>query len=134
MTIEIFVPGIPCGWARARGGKTTHHYTADKQRAAGEVIAYGAKAAMKGRPLVTGPVQFDLLVIYPWPKSWSLKKRDENWRKVSKPDLDNHLKLALDSLNGIVWHDDAQVCSATVTKRYGETPGLHITITPLCGE
>ena len=89
MAIEIFVPGIPCGGARARGGKTTHHYTADKQRAAGEMIAYGAKAAMKGRPLITGPVRLNLIAVYPWPKSWSTKKRAANPWKITKPDGDN---------------------------------------------
>ena len=131
MTIEIFVPGIPCGWARARGGKTTHHYTADKQRAAGEVIAYGAKAAMKGCPPLTGPVRLNLIAVYPWPKSWSAKKRAANPWKVTKPDADNLQKLPMDSLNGIVWVDDAQVCEWTGAKDYGEMPGLHITITPL---
>ena len=35
-----------------------------------------------------------------------------------KPDLDNYAKALLDALNGLVWLDDAQICSLEVTKSY----------------
>lgn len=37
---------------------------------------------------------------------------------VRKPDLDNFLKLVLDSLNGVLVEDDAQITSMTVKKRW----------------
>jgi Holliday junction resolvase RusA-like endonuclease len=35
-----------------------------------------------------------------------------------KPDLDNYAKALLDALNGLVWHDDAQICWLEVKKTY----------------
>ena len=47
------------------------------------------------------------------------------------PDLDNILKLTLDSLNGIAWVDDRQVSSVHCYKRYvryGEEPHIRVCI------
>lgn len=33
-----------------------------------------------------------------------------------RPDADNYAKCFLDALNGVAWHDDAQVTKLTVTK------------------
>lgn len=57
-----------------------------------------------------------------WPKSIPPKKRaipGANWR-CSVPDWDNLGKLVSDSLNGVVWTDDARVVSGHVWKRYGD--------------
>lgn len=37
---------------------------------------------------------------------------------TTKPDLDNLEKNIKDALNGVAWHDDAQVCDVTKKKRY----------------
>lgn len=45
-----------------------------------------------------------------------------------KPDADNIAKC-LDALNGVIWHDDAQVVECIVRKRYcsgGEQPHLNV--------
>jgi Holliday junction resolvase RusA-like endonuclease len=128
--IDFFVPGTPVAWARTRGGKTTKPFTGSAQRAAKQHIGWCAKLATPAC-IVKRPVELRVHVSYPWPKSWSAKKRSENTWKTSRPDADNHLKLVMDALNGILWHDDAQVCAATVTKRYSETPGLHVKIATL---
>jgi Holliday junction resolvase RusA-like endonuclease len=49
---------------------------------------------------------------------------------AKKPDADNISKIALDSLNGIVWVDDAQVVSLFIRKRYATEAGLDIVIRP----
>lgn len=36
--------------------------------------------------------------------------------KTSKPDLDNLAKAVMDSLNGVCWIDDAQVCRIVLSK------------------
>ena len=40
---------------------------------------------------------------------------------ITKPDLDNFQKMVLDSLNGVFWHDDAQIIRITAEKKYGES-------------
>ena len=43
--------------------------------------------------------------------------------KLSKPDIDNHIKYYLDSCNGIIWHDDAQVIRVEAWKVYEDEQG-----------
>lgn len=60
-----------------------------------------------GRPLLVGAVTVDITV-------------------CGKPrgDVDNLAKSILDALNGIAWHDDAQVMELKVRKADGEAPGV----------
>lgn len=52
--------------------------------------------------------------------------------KPSRPDLcDNLMKGLCDALTGVVWRDDAQICRVSSVKRYGDKPGIAITVTPL---
>lgn len=45
-----------------------------------------------------------------------------------KPDWDNVGKIVCDALNGVAFHDDAQVVKASVEKVYSEKPYLTVTI------
>jgi crossover junction endodeoxyribonuclease RusA len=58
------------------------------------------------------------------------KKRVE---MVVKPDLDKLIRATLDSLTGVLFHDDAQVVALTPhpTKQYGSPERVEITITAL---
>jgi len=87
---------------------------------------------MRGKERITGPVKADLTAVMQIPISWSRKNREKalngDIKPTSKPDVDNILKIALDSLNGIVYGDDKQVVEATIEKCYGEKPELIIRI------
>ena len=50
---------------------------------------------------------------------------------VVKPDLDNLVKAVLDALNDLAWHDDAQIIELHVSKKYVESPNIHINITEI---
>ena len=63
---------------------------------------HGWEPAPKGAEV---RVRIDLYA--PLPKS--RPRRVESEPFVVKPDVDNACKLALDALNGVAWHDDAQV-------------------------
>jgi Holliday junction resolvase RusA-like endonuclease len=75
-------------------------------------------------------ISVDVTAVYPIPKSATkaslaaiqagriLPKR--------KPDIDNVLKVVLDSLNGIAYKDDSQVVMVTGRKIYGHEPKLII--------
>ena len=45
-----------------------------------------------------------------------------------KPDLDNLAKSVLDALNGIAWHDDAQIVELHLGKTYVQSPHIFIQI------
>jgi len=51
-----------------------------------------------------------------------------------KPDLDNYAKAILDALNGIIWLDDAQICSLQITKSYNLKPTISVEIDHHQGE
>lgn len=73
------------------------------------------------------PVRAVIEVIQVIPKSWSKKKREAALQNHVAPtsrngDLDNIAKSILDALNQCVYHDDAQVTTLVISKRYGEEP------------
>lgn len=52
---------------------------------------------------------------------------------VTKPDLDNYLKLLEDAGNGYLWHDDSQIVTVSMGKRYaeaGEAPHIEMRVMP----
>jgi Holliday junction resolvase RusA-like endonuclease len=60
-------------------------------------------------------------------KSLQLRPDAPHWH-TSRPDVDNLTKFVMDALNGIFWHDDSCLARLEVTKQYGETPGVLVTI------
>lgn len=66
------------------------------------------------------------------PKSTSKKNRalmiERALRPVKKPDGDNIIKVVCDALNGVAYHDDAQIVDMIVRKYYAEAPKLVISI------
>lgn len=140
--VKILVPGIPQGKGRARafirrggrGAGTTGHYTPEKTRSYEGVIAAMAQAAMAGRALLTAPLLIEVIAVMPVPPSWPAWKRAAALRgevlPTTKPDLDNIEKALKDGFNQVVWRDDAQVVHCVKSKRYGDTPGVMVTVTP----
>ena len=129
--VSFFVPGEPRGKARPRvvsGHAYTPRETADYERMirlayTGEIIPQGV------------PVRISIVAVYSIPKRASKRQHDAmlaaEIRPTKKPDADNICKAVMDALNGIAYHDDAQICNMQVIKYYGTTPGLEITIGPL---
>jgi Holliday junction resolvase RusA-like endonuclease len=56
-----------------------------------------------------------------------LKETASKWQ-TGKPDADNLAKFVMDSLNGIFWKDDSQICELASSKLYDETPRTEILI------
>ena len=52
------------------------------------------------------------------PEKKQLKKNAPKQYHVARKDLDNMIKFVLDSLNGILYEDDAQICIINGTKIY----------------
>lgn len=66
------------------------------------------------------------------PKSVSKKNRalmiERALRPIKKPDGDNIIKVVCDALNGLAYHDDAQIVDMVARKYYAESPKLIISI------
>lgn len=123
----ITVPGPMRGKQRARVTKYGA-YTPPQTVAAEKAIGFIARTAQA--PLLLGSVDLMITITVEPPKSWNKRMKAEalsgRARPTSKPDLDNVVKLIGDALNGIAWHDDAQITSVTAAKVYG--PEAHTVI------
>lgn len=130
--IVITMDGIPAPKERARKGARGQFYTPSKTRKRENDLGWLAKGAMRGRPIITGPVSVTILAVFPVPASWSRAKQAGALlgatHHTARPDADNVWKLATDAMNKIVFKDDAQACEVRVFKRYGEKPSLTIEV------
>jgi Holliday junction resolvase RusA-like endonuclease len=129
------IEGEPLAWARAaRNGKFS--FTPRAQAVYMDVIRLAARREYGDSPPLQGPLAVRANFIFPWPKSWSEKKRRRpgaHW-KISRSDIDNLYKIIGDALGEVVWRDDAQVADLRVTKQYGLSGATYISVEPLTDE
>ena len=134
---QFTVLGEPRGKGRPRTRQAngeTWHYTPQSTREYENWIrdqyaiqCRGAEIIPKGTAIM---MQIDC--VYGVPESVS-KKRGKMMLSnlimpTKKPDADNVLKVVADALNGLAYHDDAQIVSATVRKMYGIEPMIKVWI------
>lgn len=126
---QFEVLGEPIGKARprvTRWGAYTPQKTVDYENK--------IKTAYTGG-FYEGYLKIDVKAYFKIPKSTSKKKKESmlmgKIKPDKKPDIDNVLKIVLDSLNKIAYKDDAQVIKASITKEYSDTPRIKITISEL---
>lgn len=83
------------------------------------------------------PLKVTITVVREIPKSFTNKKIELAIngfiRPITRGDVDNYAKTILDALNGIAYHDDAQVTDLEVFKRYGYKSYAEITISSVGG-
>lgn len=127
--MKFTVKGEPQGKARARTvtnkytGKTmsyTPHKTADYEELVR--LAYLKEASTENFIDREKPVSVSIVAYYGIPKSTSksraLRMVNGELLPLKKPDADNVAKIICDALNGLAWHDDAQVVDLAVHKVY----------------
>ena len=138
MKVDFKVYGNPQGKGRprfARRGNYVHAYTPEKTVAYEEEIQTAYLRQCENYCFGDAPVEFYVTAYYPIPKSVTKEKRMEinagQCRPTKKPDLDNVIKVIADSLNGIAYKDDAQICLIMIVKRYSDVPRLEIRIEDL---
>lgn len=100
------------------------------------VASNRARVSAKLEP-INDSVSVEAIAYMPLPTSWSKKRRTLAEmgviKHVTKPDCDNILKAVLDGMSigkhkkGL-YNDDVQIVSATVVKRYSETPRTEIKV------
>ena len=75
-----------------------------------------------------GELEADIKAYFIPPASTSKKKKEQMLKGeiayTHKPDLDNIVKILLDSLNGIAYDDDRQIVSLKIEKGYAEKAGV----------
>ena len=79
----------------------------------------------KGEKIPKG-IAINLVVQIYRPRPSSLPKKKVH--AVSRPDIDNYVKLVLDALNKYAWDDDGQVTILCASKKFGEPPRIEVDI------
>lgn len=133
MTLDFTVYGVPIpkGSMRAFVVKGRPVITSDNPRDLGtwlQEIAAGARAA--GAVPCEGPVEVMLTFRLPRPRS---RPKRAQWPD-KRPDIDKLIRAVMDSLTGLVWHDDGQVVAIRAVKVYvhattAPTPGVSVSVT-----
>lgn len=132
MAIVFEVPGEPRGKGRPRFNRHTGiTYTDDETRSyEKKIMAYYRQQLKDFRWTDETFVSVYVTAVYPIPKSATKSSiaaiKEGKILPKKKPDIDNVLKVVLDSLNGIAYKDDSQVVTVTGQKVYGEDPKLII--------
>lgn len=135
---SFFVPGDPQGKGRPRDNtKTGVHYTPSRTKAYERLIKTYFLCAGGSMLFPEGsPVALEVIAFFAIPKSFA------KWRRkaiedgavgyvMKKPDFDNIEKVVADALNGLAYHDDAQIVGARCRKIYGVRPGLLVRLVGL---
>ena len=134
MTLTIVVPGPPVGQGRPRFTRRGFAYTPPKTRTHAAYIKAMFAQKYPGHMPLEGPVEMEVIVVFPVPKSASKKRRQAMlWgheMPTKKPDSSNAMKLCEDALNGIAYRDDAQIVLSSVAKQYGTAAHTEIKIRP----
>jgi len=137
MKIAFQVLGEPVAKGRAkfcvRGGFAMAYTPKKTREAEGDFRTQSLK--YRPKELITSAIRLVIRVYKPIPKSMSKKNRlliEEDVLinniplPITRPDFDNYAKLVCDSLNGIFWKDDSQICDCVISKRYSNSPRVEI--------
>ena len=133
------VDGEPTPKGRPRfamGGRYPRAYTPkntkDAEKNIRDFYLYGEYVGIRPAEVIRKSLTVDL-EFYFEPKT-RLNEPAEKALKLGRlphkirPDIDNLVKLVLDALNGVAWHDDCQISSLTAIKKYAEKSKTKITI------
>lgn len=130
--IHIVIPGSPIALKRHRTTKTGHRY--DPSFEDKKDFLAKCMANRPNKPIIE-PVYLTAEFRFQRPKNHyrtgkyanELKDNAPYWH-IGRPDIDNLLKLIMDSLNGIFWRDDSQICKIETKKIYHDTPQVRLMI------
>ena len=133
--LELYVPGIPVPQPRSkatlRAGHVVVYNPNSRVTASGERVSNGtaeykalirqiAAAAYQGAPVAKKiPVRCSIEWVFPRLAEMNSRRHSPGRiRHPVKPDRDNLDKMVLDALTGILWINDACVCSGCLDKYY----------------
>jgi len=107
--LEVLI--VPVGWKQPGRGKGGQRFTLPNQRGYKMMVRAAWQAEYPQAPVLLGPVKMKVSVWMPRPKSMVFRRKPmpAYWHTVA-PDLTNIFKLTEDSLKGLAFKDDCQVC------------------------
>lgn len=114
-------------------GKYVQAYTPGKTKKFEKQIGEYYKTAAGGRkfdaatPIVVS-IMFGMKVPISLTKKAKADMLEGRRQHIVKPDLDNLVKAVLDGLNGIAWHDDAQIVELHISKKYVQSPHIFLSL------
>lgn len=120
--------------AHVHGKRASIHYAQGSGLAVWRNMVSAKAQEAWGETVYGGPMQIALDFHHQRPKSHykdlygTVKAQYIGARPSGPPDLDKLIRAILDSLTGVVWLDDGQVCSILASKSYGEHPGVTVTV------
>jgi Holliday junction resolvase RusA-like endonuclease len=140
--IEFFVPGIPAtsGSKKAFVNPKTGRAIVvpdnpEKQNTWMSDVKYYAQKAFNGIPVKREPFMFVMTFFFPRPqghygtgRNAGKVKPSAPKRPTGRPDLTKLTRAAEDALAGVIWTNDSQVVDQTVSKQYGDRPGVSVAI------
>ena len=126
----IVVLGEPQGKGRPRFGNG-HAFTPKRTREYEDLIA-DSYVSQHGEIFEEEPIDVTIRAYFRIPDSKPLRfKRAAKLGielPTKKPDIDNIVKVVLDSLNGVAYSDDKWIVNLTCVKEYSEEPRVEIDI------
>lgn len=148
--LVVRVPAVPVANPRARTGSINGKARIFQQKTIGKgenrrphpVLAFKATvrdavARVYQGPPLEGPICLDVEFVFARTRNQIWKRKPmPRLRHWKKPDRDNLDKSLMDSLKGLLWIDDAQVCDGRLQKWIAagdEQPHCVLTISPLEG-
>ena len=132
MIFEFTIPGKLCGKGRPRFTKSGHTFTPEKTTNYETLVKLAFRQMYPGAEPIAAKVEViaKITAYYPIPVSASKKRqilmRTGQIKPTTKPDTDNIAKICLDALNGIAYHDDAQIVGLQVNKLYSDEPRVTV--------
>lgn len=126
----FIIEGKPQGKQRPRHTRRGVTYTPDETRNYEKMVALKYKQA-KGE-LLGGTIKLILEIYYPIPASETKGNKilmaSNIKRPDKKPDIDNVIKIIMDGLNGVAYHDDKQIISIVANKYYSNEPRVEVSV------
>ena len=136
--IQFVIMGEPQGKGRPRFARSGHTYTPEKTAAYEKAAALAYKRRYQGKSFEKGvPLEMRIRAYCKVPQSASKAKRADMLsgmiRPTKTPDADNIAKIICDALNGVAYHDDAQIARIAVEKYYGATGYVEVALKEIKG-
>ena len=137
--IQFAVMGEPQGKGRPKFTKKGHTYTPEKTAAYEKAAALAYKRRYYGESFEKGvPLEMRIRAYCKVPQSASKAKKADmlsgRIRPTKTPDADNIAKIICDALNGVAYHDDAQIVRIAVEKYYSAAGYVEVALKEVKGE